>query len=170
MKDLWEASYILGIKLLQDRKNKTLALSQTAYIDKILARFGMELHSPKISRLRHLRKEKKIKQVPYAKVVGSLMYTMLCTRLDICFVVRMVSRYQFNISPEHWTAVKHMIKYFKRTKNYMLGYSGDDLIPVSYTDSDFMSDKDFKKSTSDYVFILWYGASTRLLLFGTISP
>ena len=82
------------------------------------------------------------------------MYTMLCTRLDICFVVWMVSRYQFNLSPEHGIAVKYMIKYLKRTKNYMLGYSGDDLIPVGYTDSDFMSDKDFKTSTSDYVFIL----------------
>ena len=49
------------------------------------------------------------------------MYTMLCTRLDICFVVRMVSKYQFNLSPEHGIAVKHMIKYLKRTKNYMLG-------------------------------------------------
>ena len=42
MKDLGEANYILGIKLLRDRKNKVLALSQTLYIDKILARFSME--------------------------------------------------------------------------------------------------------------------------------
>ena len=43
MKDLGEISYILGIKLLRDRKNKTLALSQAVYIDKILARFSMEI-------------------------------------------------------------------------------------------------------------------------------
>ena len=42
MKDLGEANYILGIKLLQDKKNKVLALSQALYIDKILARFNME--------------------------------------------------------------------------------------------------------------------------------
>ena len=42
MKDLGEANYILGIKLLRDRKNKVLALSQALYIDKILARFSME--------------------------------------------------------------------------------------------------------------------------------
>ena len=41
MNDLGEASYILGIKLLQDRKNRMLALSQAAYIDKILVRFAM---------------------------------------------------------------------------------------------------------------------------------
>ena len=32
---------------ISSQMNKTLALSQTAYIDKILPRFGMELHSPK---------------------------------------------------------------------------------------------------------------------------
>ena len=42
MKDLGEANYILRIKLLRDRKNKVLALSQASYIDKIVTRFGME--------------------------------------------------------------------------------------------------------------------------------
>ena len=42
MKDLGEANYILGIKLIRDRKNKLLALSQASYIDKILVRFNME--------------------------------------------------------------------------------------------------------------------------------
>ena len=35
----------------------------------------------------------------------------------------------------------------------MFVYSGDELIPVGYTDSDFMSDKDSKKSTFGYVYI-----------------
>ena len=39
MKDLSETSYILGIKLWRDRKNRMLGLSQAGYIDKILARF-----------------------------------------------------------------------------------------------------------------------------------
>ena len=36
----------------------------------------------------------KMKAVPYASTVGSLMYAMLWTRPDICFTVGMVSRYQ----------------------------------------------------------------------------
>ncbi|KAG8500925.1 hypothetical protein CXB51_003034 [Gossypium anomalum] len=36
-------------------------------------------------------------KVPYALPVGSLMYTILCTRLDIYFAVRMVSQYQANL-------------------------------------------------------------------------
>jgi hypothetical protein len=41
MKDLGEASYVLGIKLLRDRYNRMIGLSQAAYIDKVLARFSM---------------------------------------------------------------------------------------------------------------------------------
>ena len=40
----------------------------------------------------------------------------------------------------------------------MLVYSGDKLILVGYTNSDFLSDKDFRKSTSSYVFTLGSGA------------
>ena len=42
MKDLGEASYVLGIQIIRDRKNKLLALSQASYIDKVLARFSMQ--------------------------------------------------------------------------------------------------------------------------------
>ena len=92
--------------------------------------------------------------VPYASAVGSLMYSMLCTRPDICFAVGMVSRYQSNPGPEHWTAVKHILKYLRRIKDYILMYGEDELILIGYTDSNFMSDKDLRKSTSGNVFTL----------------
>ncbi|KAH9769014.1 hypothetical protein KPL71_011831 [Citrus sinensis] len=156
--------------LLQDQKNKTLALSQAVYIDKILARFSMENSKTGLLPFRHgitfskdqspktSEEIERMRRVPYAEAVGSLMYAMLCTKPDICFAVGMVSRYQFNPGPQYWTAVKHIIKYLKRTKNYMLVYSGDELILVGYTNSDFLSDKDFRKSTSGYVFTLGSGA------------
>ncbi|KAH9802373.1 Integrase catalytic domain-containing protein [Citrus sinensis] len=169
MKDLGEASYILSIKLLRVRKNKALALSQAVYIDKILAKFSMKNFKTGLLPFRHgitfskdqspktFEKIERMRRVPYAEAVGSLMYAMLCTRPYICFAVGMVSRYQSNPGPKHWTAVKHIMKYLKRTKNYMLVYSGDELIPVGYTDFDFMSDKNSRKSTSGYVFTLGSG-------------
>ena len=42
MKYLGEASYIIGIQIIRDRKNKILALSQAPYIDKVLARFSIQ--------------------------------------------------------------------------------------------------------------------------------
>ena len=42
MKDLGEATYILGIKIYRDRYKRLLGLSQSTYIDKMLKRFNME--------------------------------------------------------------------------------------------------------------------------------
>ncbi|GKD22891.1 retrotransposon protein, putative, ty1-copia subclass [Tanacetum coccineum] len=42
MKDLGEATYILGIKIYRDRSKRILGLCQSTYIDKILKRFKME--------------------------------------------------------------------------------------------------------------------------------
>ena len=83
---------------------------------------------------------------------------MLCTRLDIYFVVGMVSRYQSNPGPEHWTSVKHILKYLRRTKDYMLMYGRDELIQISYTDIDFMPEKELRRSTFGHVFTLGGGA------------
>ena len=111
-----------------------LGLSQATYVDQILARFSMRDSKKGFLPLKHgitLSKDQcpkrpdeieKMKVVPYAFAVESLMYAMLCTRPDICFVVGMVSKYQSNPGQEHWTAVKHIIKYLKRTIDYMLVY------------------------------------------------
>ena len=64
----------------------------------------------------------RMRGIPYASVVESLMYAMLCTRPDICFAVGMVSIYQSKPGEEHWIAVKHILKYLRRTRDYMLVY------------------------------------------------
>ena len=40
-------------------------------------------------------------KVPYSSVVGSLMYAMVCTQLDITHVVGVVSRYINNLGKEN---------------------------------------------------------------------
>ena len=95
-----------------------------------------------------------MRQVPYAFAVGSLMYVMLCTKPDICYSVGMVSQYQSNLGPKHWQAVKRILKYLRKTRDYMLVHRYKDLIPIGYTDLDFQSNLDFKKSTSRCVFTL----------------
>ena len=87
------------------------------------------------------------------------MYAMLCTRLDIYFVVGMVNIYQPDPSEEHWIAVMHILKYLRRTRDYMLVYQDKSLKPIGYIDSDFQSNIDSRKSTSGYVFT-FEGGST----------
>ena len=42
MKDLGEATYILGIKIYRDRSKRLVGLSQDTYIDKVLKRFNFQ--------------------------------------------------------------------------------------------------------------------------------
>lgn len=100
----------------------------------------------------------KMARIPYASAIGSLMYAMLCTRPDIAYAVSLTSRYQSNPGLEHWIAVKNILKYLRRTKDLFLIYGGGDLQLDGYTDSDFQSDIDDRKSTSGYVFIYNGGA------------
>lgn len=50
-------------------------------------------------------------RVPYASIVGSLMYAIVCTRPDISHVVGIVRRYIHNPGREHWQAVKWILQY-----------------------------------------------------------
>ena len=86
------------------------------------------------------------------------MYAMLCTRPDICYAVSIMSRYQSNPGSEHWIVVKHILKYLNRTKHYFLVFGGEDLIVQGYTNSDFQSDIDDRKSIYGFVSTLGKGA------------
>src|SRR3954462_11180125 len=67
----------------------------------------------------------KMKVIPYASTIGSIMYAMLCTRPDVCLAISLAGRYQSNLGVDHWTTVKNILKYQKRTKDMFLVYGGD---------------------------------------------
>ena len=67
----------------------------------------------------------KMSVIPYASAIGSIMYAMLCTTPDVNLAVSLVGRYQSNPDMDHWTAVKNILKYLKRTKDKFLIYGGD---------------------------------------------
>ncbi|KAK8585371.1 hypothetical protein V6N13_076245 [Hibiscus sabdariffa] len=101
MKELGEASYILGVKIYRDRSRRLLGLSQSTYIDKVLKRFSMEESKKGFLPMRHgmsLSKEmcpstpqerERMSQIPYASAIGSIMYDMICTRPDLSYALGM---------------------------------------------------------------------------------
>ena len=83
---------------------------------------------------------------------------MMCTRLDICYIVGMVSRYQENPGMMHWKVVKRILRYLKDTKDYFICYQDKELCLVGYSDANWTSDLDELKSTSGYTFLFNNGA------------
>ena len=171
MKDLGEASFVLGIQIHRDRSRGILGLSQKGYIEKVLQRFGMQNckpHDTPVSKgdkfslkqcPRNDFESKFMQNIPYASAVGSLMYAQVCTRPDLAYIVGMLGRYQSNPGREHWVAAKRVFRYLQNTKDYMLTYRRSDKLEIiGFSDSDFAGCQDSRKSTSGYVFLLAGGA------------
>ena len=169
IKDMGEAHFVLRIDIVRDRSKKLLGLSQETYIKKILERFRMEISKPidtpieKESALcldqcpKTDEEKKRMSIVSYAKAIGNLMYAMLCIRPNICFAVGLVSSYQSNPGPVHWAAVKRIFRYVRGTTDFALCFHKGDLRLKGYSDADWAGDKDERKSTSGYAFILGGG-------------
>ena len=110
-------------------------------------------------------------RVPYASVVGSLMYVMVCTRPDISQAVSMVSRYMHNPGKNQWLAVKWILRYLYGTVDVGLLFKKDcGQQCVGYCDSDFARDLDKQRSTTGCIFALGGGpVSWRSILQSTIA-
>ncbi|GJT57762.1 hypothetical protein Tco_0992816 [Tanacetum coccineum] len=99
----------------------------------------------------------RMKNIPYASAVGSIMYAVRCTRPDVAFAQNLTSRFQQNPGELHWTAVKNILKYLRNTKDMFLVYGGNPntkLRVKCYCDVGFETDRDDTKSQTGYVFIL----------------
>nr|GEW04163.1 putative polyprotein [Tanacetum cinerariifolium] len=134
VKDLEEAKKILGMEIVRDRSRKIRRVSQSGYISKILDYFRIDnkksVQMPLGGHFKLSLKDcsirdcdvERMSKVPYANAVGSLMYLMVCTRLDIVYAVSIVSRYLANPGKNHWEAVKWILKYLRGTANVGLIY------------------------------------------------
>jgi hypothetical protein len=45
----------------------------------------------------------------YALAIGSIMYAMLYTRINVSYALSATSRYQSNYGEAHWTIVKNIL-------------------------------------------------------------
>nr|GEU79545.1 retrotransposon protein, putative, Ty1-copia subclass [Tanacetum cinerariifolium] len=158
------------------------------YIDKILKRFYMEntkRESIPMQEMFKLSKSqgastpaevKRMQNIPYASVVGSIMYAVRCTHPDVAFAQNITSRFQQNVGDLHWTAVKNILKYLRNTKYMFLGNGGDikrELGVSCYTNVGYLTDANDLKSQTRYVFVLNGGAvdckSIKQSIFATSS-
>ncbi|GAA0152214.1 hypothetical protein LIER_10750 [Lithospermum erythrorhizon] len=89
-----------------------------------------------------------MKNVPYASVVGSLMYAMLCTRPDLAYSVGMFSRFLSRPGKKYWEAVKWVFRYLMGTSDLSICFGGGEA-----AHADIVGDLDMKRSTSEVEYI-----------------
>ncbi|GJR68454.1 zinc finger, CCHC-type containing protein [Tanacetum coccineum] len=109
MKDIGEADVILGIRIKHESNG--ISISQSHYINKVLKKFiyfdCTIVSTPMdISEKLMPNNGQVVSQLKYSKVIGCLMYTMICTRSDIAFVVGKPSKYTSNPGTQHCSTMK----------------------------------------------------------------
>ena len=61
---------------------------------------------------------KGMKVIPYASVIGSMKYAMLCTRPIVYLAMSLARGYDSNPGVDHWTAVKVILSYLRELRKY----------------------------------------------------
>jgi hypothetical protein len=150
MKDSGEVIYILDMKIYRDRLKSLIGLSQDAYINRILNQFNMQdykkgflpmLHGITLSKNQCSLtpdEQERMKVIPYASAIGSIMHTMVCMCPNVSYALSATSRYQSNYGEAHWIIIKNILKYLRRTKEVFLMFEGEEeLVVKGYTDATF---------------------------------
>jgi len=121
IKDLGDASFVIGFQIQRDRTCRILGSSQNAYINKVLDRYAMKNCSPGdtlvtkgdgLTLLQYSKNDihkEQMKDIPYVIAVESLMYAQVCTHSDVAYVVGKLDRYLCNFETDHWKTAKKVM-------------------------------------------------------------
>ena len=116
--------------------------------------------------------------VPYVNDIGSIMYVMVCTRLDIAYGVSLLNHYMSNTGKDPWEALKWILRYLKGNVNFGLIYQRKRIIiglVEGYVDSDYANDLDRRISITSYLFtvcgctVSWKSTSQNIVTLSTIK-
>lgn len=163
IKDVGEPTYFLGLQLQRDREAGKIWLGQPKYARDMLERFGMSACRPVTSPMElnlHLSRSETPAgdEIPYAELVGSLLYLTTNTRPDLAFSVGVLSRFVSNPSAVHWRAAKRVLRYLAGTLDRGVVYQRGGPGVEAYTDADYAGETDTRKSTSGTVVLMCGGA------------
>lgn len=169
--DLGEARFCIGIAIERDRAARTVRISQTALIDRVIAQFGMSDAHPAITPMEtdcNLSRSKDspvsdddkaaARSWPYRALVGSLNYIAVGSRPDISFAVQQLSQFLDCYGRNHWEAAKRVVRYLKGTRTLSLHLGGPrTAFLLGYTDSNHARCLDSRKSVGGYCYSLGTG-------------
>ena len=105
MKDLDDASFMLGIQIHCDHSRVILGLSQNSYIEKILKRFSMNDCKPGDTPVAKGHKFS-LSQCPKNNFEIQEMQQIPYASTNIAYIVGMLGRYLSNPGKDHWITAK----------------------------------------------------------------
>jgi hypothetical protein len=161
--DEGELRWLLGFEVVRNRKERTIAINQKAYIEVMAKKFGQEFARPTYTPLEtgiELSKEQCPSEpinVPYQEACGHILWPAIVSRPDVQCSSGLLAQFIKNPGYEHWNAIKHVIRYLNTTKDYWLVLGGSGEVGIGYADADWASQPD-RHSISGYSFHIGQGA------------
>jgi hypothetical protein len=126
--DLGEPSKIVGIEITL--RERSVTISQQRYIESILKREGLDQANavsmpldPNITLELNPDGNDGDRSNSFASVLGELQFLANATRPDIAFMVNRLGSFTTNLSIQHITALKRVLRYLSRTRGYGITYS-----------------------------------------------
>eukprot|EP00798_Chlamydomonas_sp_ICE-L_P022347 gene22347-biopygen31027 len=170
--DEGQARSFLGMAITRDRANRTLTLSQLAYVKDMAKKFGFDSEYPNKKVSIPISTDYPEPGAPlsqkdagdFASLIGSLLYLANCTRPDISYAVGIMARHMRTPHFAHLKSAKHLLKYCIATQDLGLSFGSDVssglMNVVGYSDSDYANAKlpvvdetVTRRSTSVFVFM-----------------
>lgn len=118
--DIGPINIYLGLKVKTDWAKRMMKLLEPAYIIKILTKYYLnQAKSCNIPINEGILLPNKclevtyIKQEQYQSMTGSLIFSMVETRLNIAFAISVLSHFTKNLSYQYIKVVKKIMQYFK---------------------------------------------------------
>jgi transposase InsO family protein len=159
----------LGIDVIRNWNQHLIALNQGAYIDYLVAEFGLtDAHivstplEKSLPLLAAIPGEKMCNLKYYQRLVGSLNHLAIFTRPDIAFAASKLAQFNSNPTATHLKAALHVVRYLKGTRNLSIIYKRQEheLTILGHSDSDWASDSTDRKSFTGYCFMVHGGPAT----------
>src|SRR5262249_13680449 len=167
MSMLGSLKWFLGIHVLRNRANKTLWLSQDAYIDKVANQYEIDL-TGRLPDTPMTTDELLPSEEPASKAsihlfqrkTGSILFAAITTRPDVAFAASRLARFNSNPGNEHHRAVDRVIQYLYDTKGKALRYDshgGEARSFICTSDASFTDNTIDRKSSQGYIMLLFGG-------------
>jgi len=165
-RDLGPAEEYLNLKIERNRVKRTLKISQPRHVETVLETYGMATCAPKLVPISTgadltTGKESDVyldPKTPYLACVGALLYIATCTRPDLLTAVSMLARHMSKPTERHWVVLKGVLRYLAGTKTLGIQYGPGDFMLKGWSDADYATCKDTRRSRSGYVFTVGGGA------------
>ena len=152
VKVMSEGTAFLGMEIV--REDNKIKISQKKMIIRVLKEFNMEqsqsIKTP-MEMSFNLLEGTMVENIPYRRLICSLMYISLVTRPDIAYSVSYLSRFLDKPTVQAWKAGQRILKYLNATKQLCLSYTKGESNLIGMSDADWGGDRQTRKSVSGFV-------------------